>query len=162
MKILKKINIKNNGLKILLLVIPLVILGCSGQYGRLSVNNAVKAQFEEYKVLSDHRYYYSGSAARPRAVIGIHKTYTLKSDLWVPMDLTPDILKNWVDYFGPKTRYFKGNNGSDVLTEDGRKIGVWYAFIDWKDWVAVKMIDENIVSITTPISQQKKASSSTK
>jgi hypothetical protein len=155
--IINKINLKNNWLKILFLVVPWVVLSCSGHHGRLAVNNAVKAQFEDYQVLSDHRYYYSGSVARPRAVIGIHEIYTLKSNLWVPVNLTPDILKGWVDYFGPSTKYFKSHNGSDILAEDGSKIGVWYAFIDWKDWVAVKMIDEKVVSITAPISQEKES-----
>jgi hypothetical protein len=133
-----------------------VLLGCGGHYGRLAVNNHVKMQFEDYQVLSDHLYYYSGSFARPRAVIGVHEAYTLQSDLWMPVALTPKQLKDWVDYLGPLTKHFQGSNGSDILAEDGTKIGVWYAFIDWRDWAAIKMIDEKIVSITTPIQQPKR------
>ena len=150
----KKISIKNIGLKILLLVVPLALLGCSGHYGRLAVNDDVKTQFEAYKVLPDHRYYYSGSEARPRAVIGIHEAYRLQSDLWVPVNLTSEQLKDWVDYFGPHFKNFQGSNGSDILADDGSKIGVWYTFIDWRDWAAVKMIGEKVVSITTPITHQ--------
>jgi len=143
-------------LKVMLFVVLSVILGCGGHYGRLAVSNTVKMQFEDYKVLSDHHYYYSGSEARPRVVIGVHEAYTLQSDLWVPVDLTPELLKNWVDYFGPTTKYLQGINGWDILNGDGKKIGVWYAFIDWRDWAAVKMIDEKVVSISTPIEQPKK------
>lgn len=146
----KKIHIKNIVLKVILLVVLSVILGCGGHYGRLMVNDTVEMQFENYEVLADHHYYYSGSQARPRAVIGIHEAYTLQSKLWVPVDLTPERLKDWVDYFGPTTKYMQGNNGSDILNGNGEKIGVWYAFIDWKDWAAVKMIDEKVVSISTP------------
>lgn len=138
-------------LNIVLLVILSAVTGCGGHYGRLAVNDTVEMQFENYEVLADHRYYYSGSQARPRAVIGIHETYTLQSKLWVPVDLTPEQLKDWVDYFGPTTKYIQGNNGSAILNEHGEKIGVWYAFIDWRDWAAVKMIDEKVVSISTPI-----------
>jgi hypothetical protein len=148
-----KIYIKNIVLNVVLLVALSAITGCGGHYGRLAVNNTVKMQFEKYEVLSDHRYYYSGSEARPRAVIGVHESYTLLSRLWVPVDLTPEQLKDWVDYFGPTTKYLQGNNGADILNGDGKKIGVWYAFIDWKDWAAVKMIDEKVVSIGTPIEQ---------
>lgn len=127
------------------------MFGCGGHYGRLSASQTVKMQFENYEVLPDHRYYYSGSEARPRAVIGVHEATVLQSDLWVPVELTSDRLRGWVDYFGPNAKHFQGNNGAAILTEDGRKIGVWYAFIDWRDWAAVKMIDANTVSITTPI-----------
>lgn len=127
------------------------VFGCGGHYGRLSASQAVKMQFENYQVLPGHRYYYSGSEARPRAVIGIHESYVLQSDLWVPVELTSDRLRDWVDYFGPNAKYFHGNNGAAILAADGRKIGVWYAFIDWRDWAAVKMIDANTVSISTPI-----------
>jgi hypothetical protein len=34
---------------------------------------------------------------------------------------------------------------------NGEKIGFWYAFIDWGDWAAVKMIDEGTVSVSVPI-----------
>ncbi len=150
-----KIYIKDIVLKIMLLVTLSVFLGCSGHYGRLAVNDAVKIQFEDYEILSDYHYYYSGSFARPRAVIGIHEAYTLQSDLWVPVALTRDRLKDWVNYYGSQTNYLQGSNGSDILTEDGKKIGVWYAFIDWKDWATVKMIDKKVVSISTPIVREK-------
>jgi hypothetical protein len=150
-----KIHFKDIVFKIMLLVTLSVFLGCGGQYGRLAVNNTVKMQFENYEVLSDHHYYYSGSFARPRAVIGVQKEYTLQPGLWVPVDLTPELLKNWVNYYGANAKYFQGNNGSDILTEDGEKIGVWYAFIDWKDWATVKKVDEKVVAISTPIVQEK-------
>jgi hypothetical protein len=130
------------------------IIGCGGPYGRLSVSETVKMQIESYEVLPDHRYYYSGSFARPRAVIGVQEDYTLQSDLWVSVNLTPGLLRAWVDYFGAQTKYFQASNGSDILSENGNKIGVWYAFIDWKDWARIKMIDEKTVSISTPIVRQ--------
>lgn len=150
----KKIYIKIKALNILCFIVLALLTGCGGSYGRLSVSDTVKMQIESYEVLPDHRYYYSGSFARPRAVIGIQDAYTLQSDLWVPVDLTPKLLRAWVDYFGAQTKYFQASNGSDILSETGNKIGVWYAFIDWKDWARVKMIDEKTVSISTPIVRQ--------
>ena len=143
-------------LKAVFMVVLAALLGCSGPYGRIAVNADVKKQFESYNVLPDHRYYYSGSFARPRAVIGIHKDYTLQSRFWIPVDLTPEQLKRWVDYFGPTTQSFRNANGSEILTEGGQKIGVWYAFRNWKDWATVKMIDDHVVNISTPIFKERK------
>ncbi len=108
-------------------------------------------QFENYEILSDHQYYFSGSESRPRAVIGVQKAYTLQSKLWRPVDLTSERIRSWLNFSNLKSKYFLRNNGSDILTEDGRKIGIWYAFIDWKDWATIKMIDEQVVNISTPI-----------
>lgn len=129
----------------------LILAGCSGQYGRLSVNDSVKNQIENYQVLPDHNYYYSGAEVSPRAIIGIHKDYTLKSDLWKPVELTPDQLKKWMIYFGSSTTSDQPFNGSEILTPDGNRIGIWYAFKDWRDWASVAMIDEKMVNISTPI-----------
>jgi hypothetical protein len=148
-----KIVIKNMMLKVMILVVLSVIPGCGGHYGRLAVNPNVKKQFENYEVLPDHRYYYDGSFATPRVVIGIQERYTLQSDLWLPVALTPKLLKYWVDYYGFDTKFFRGN-GSDILAENGKKIGVWYAFIDWRTWASVKMIDERVVQISVPIGRE--------
>jgi hypothetical protein len=145
---------------LVILAFSTTLLGCGGHYGGLVVSDDVKNQFESYQILPDHRYYYSGSFARPRAVIGVHEAYTLKTKLWVPVDLTPQQLKEWVEFFGPGTKQFKTNNGSEILADNGEKIGIWYALIDWKDWAMVKMIDDRVVSISTPISSQNKSSRS--
>jgi hypothetical protein len=150
-----KIHLKDIVLKIMLLVTLSAMTGCGGHYGRLAVNNDVKMQFENYEVLADYHYYYSGSFAKPRAVIGVQEAYTLQPGLWVPVDLTPELLKKWVNYDSFNTKYFQGSNGSDILTEDGKKIGVWYAFIDRQDWATVKMVDQKVVSISTPMVRQK-------
>jgi hypothetical protein len=150
-------KIMSNFLSGVILVLAVsMFTGCGGHYGRLAASRDVEQQFENYQVLPDHRYYYSGSVARPRAVIGIHETYTLQSTLWVPVALTQDQLKAWVDYPDPSTKYFQGNNGAEILTEDGKRIGVWYALIDWRDWATVKMIDEHVVNISTPIIVEQK------
>lgn len=146
-----KKNNKYGMLIISLLVVFLSIFGCGANYGRLSFNRDVKRQFETYEVLPDHRYYYSGSIARPRAVIGIQASYTLAPGLWMPVDLTAEQLKGWVDYYGPAKIYGQENNGFDILAPDGQKIGVWYAVINWKDYAVVRMVGDRVVSISAPI-----------
>ena len=133
------------------------MLGCSNHYGRLAVSGEAKAQFENYQILPDHRYYYSGPDARPRAAIGIHEDYTLESKFWIPIDLTSNQLKKWVNYRGPNSKYWQGANGSDILSDTGEKIGIWYAFRNWRDWARIEMIDEKVVNISTPIEHKSKA-----
>ena len=135
---------------IILLAASVILAGCSGHYGRLSINDDTEMLFENYRVLPDHRYYYSGSDAYPRVVIGIHKNYTLQSKLWKPVELTPEQLKKWVNFYGQARKHLKTNNGSDILTETGEKIGIWYAFQEWTDWSSIKIIDEKNINISTP------------
>ena len=134
------------------------LVGCSSHYGKFDYRSDIEAQFEDYMVLPDHKYYYSGSAARPRAILGVHKDFTLISDLWNPVDLTEDKLKNWVAFKGDKETYFKNNNGAEILTKDGEHIGVWYANINRKDHAFVKMIDDKTVNISTPFAAQNQVS----
>ena len=132
------------------IIILITAYGCSGNYGRLAANHAVKKQIENYQVLDDYNYYYSGSFANPRVVIGIQKDYQLVSDLWLPVALTSQQLKQWVDPFSPGVNIDFGN-GSDILTPKGKKIGVWYSFKDRRDWALVEIIDSNKVKIGVPI-----------
>lgn len=121
--------------------------GCSGTYGRLVVNQDVKALFERNEVLPDHQYFYTESPAWPRVVIGLHKDYTLQSDFWHPVDATPKKLKQWLDWQQDYKQLLMGQNGSDILDENGRKIGVWYALKNARDWGKVQMIDDKTVNI---------------
>jgi hypothetical protein len=121
--------------------------GTSGPYGRLAVNPDVKALFESNEVLPDHRYFYTESPAWPRVIIGLHKDYTLQSDYWHPVKATPKRLKRWLNFEGNFKPYLVGGNGSDILDKNGRKIGVWYALKNARDWGVVKIIDDKTVNI---------------
>lgn len=131
--------------------LPGRLSACSGTPGRLAVNSDVKTLFETYEVLPDHRYFHSRLAPHPRALIGLHKTYTLQSDYWNPVQLTPQKLKRWLDFQDPHQKYFLYNNGLDILDAEGRKIGVWFGFKDDRDWAVVKMIDDKTVNIGLPM-----------
>ena len=94
------------------------LLGCSGTYGRLVVNSDIKALFERNEVLPDHRYYYSGPVSEPRVIVGIHKDYTLQSDYWHPVDLTPELLEHWLRYQTYHLDYYLDDTGSVILDND--------------------------------------------
>ncbi len=138
-----------------LLVAVVFIASCAGtgNYGKLIPNDNVKKSFETYQLPPNHTYYYSGPDAFPRAIIGIRNEYHLKSKFWKPVELTQKLLKRWLEMGGrSRDGYYLNNNGSDILTSDGRKIGVWYAVKNWMDRATVKMIDDKTVSVSPPLS----------
>ena len=121
--------------------------GPSGTYGRLVVNPDVKALFQRNEVLPDHQYFYTESSTRPRVIIGLHKDYTLQSDFWHPVEATPERLKRWTDWQQDYREKLMGQSGADILDKNGRRIGVWYALKNARDWGVVKMIDDKTVNI---------------
>ncbi len=126
----------------------MMVISCAGaNYGGLRLSNEVNKMFESYQVPDNHNYYYSGSDARPDAILGVHKDYTLRSKLWKPVELTPDQLKLWVnmmtDHRGTDIRIY----GSRVISHDGKDIGIWYS--PWNQ-TTVRMEDDRHVVINTP------------
>ena len=75
-----------------------IFAGCAGHWGRISSSRTVTETFQAYRILPDHRYYYSGPDAYPTAIIGIHKNFTLTARFWKPVDLTPERLRAWLNF----------------------------------------------------------------
>jgi hypothetical protein len=132
-------------------VIFLASCAGTGNYGRLAPNDNVKKTFETYQLPPNHTYYYSGSDASPRALIGIRNEYHLKSKFWKPVELTQKLLKRWLERGHTRVGYNLTRNGSEILAPDGSQIGIWYAVKNWKDRATVKMIDEKTVNVSTPL-----------
>lgn len=128
----------------------LIMAGCGANYGNLKYNDDVKQIFESYEVLPDYRYYYSGSDAYPNVIIGIQKEYQLKSELWKPVDLTADLLKDWLNFPRNKVGFDQDRRGSYILSPDGRQIGVYYANRDWRTWSSVKLENDKLVVVSAP------------
>ena len=139
--------------RLLLLVAVVFMASCAGtgNHGTLVYNDKVKKAFETYQIPPNHTYYYSGPDALPRAVIGIRNEYHLESKYWKPVELTQNLLKKWFEIVNASRNGFTLNqNGSDILSPDGSQIGIWYAVINWKDRVTVKMIDDRNVNVSFP------------
>jgi hypothetical protein len=127
-----------------------LFLSCVGaNYGGLRLSNDVNKIFESHQVLDDYNYYYSGSDNRPAAILGVHKDYTLRSNLWKSVEMTSEQLKLWVnmmtDHRGTDIRIY----GSRVISPDGKDIGIWYS--PWNH-TTVRMEDDGHVVINTPSS----------
>jgi len=115
--------------------------------GTLRLSSEVSQIFETYQVLPNHRYYYSGSSTKPKAIIGIDQNYSLDTRLWKEAaDLNSEQLKRWVDQilgFRPPVRTF----GSSILSASGQKVGIWYSPFDY---TTVKVEADNQVMVFPP------------
>jgi hypothetical protein len=141
---------------LIVIVSWLVLVSCAsvGTHGRLKSSGEVKQMFETYTVLPDHTYYYSGQAAQPRVVMGLHNDYQLQAKFWNKVDLTPRQLNDWINRGRTRAGFDQRPNGFYILDSDGKKIGVWYALKDWRDTTVIKKGEGNLVTIYTPIQMQ--------
>ena len=106
----------------------LLFLLCScttSNYGKLQPSPEITKIFDDYRILSDHLYYYSGLQGVPDAIIGIQSNYSLKSKRWQPVDLTSLSLRKWVDRMAYV--HMVTPRGAWILGPDGNRIGVWYS-----------------------------------
>ena len=104
-------------------------------------------EFESHKILPEYNYYFTGSYYKPKAIIGIHRDYTLVSKLWKPVDLTADRLNGWIEQMTNFKGYAFRNLGSNILNAEGQVIGIWYSP---EDFTTIRMLGEKQVSIYPP------------
>lgn len=144
---LDKKGIKIIAMHILLAIIQTVVSGCAGNYGRLERSLEVNRLFETHGILPDHKYYYSGPDAKPDGIIAIHKSYSLRSRLWKPIDITSEQLKNRVesmtDYVGHSIELY----GSKILDHFGKQAGIWYSP---HNRTVIKLADHNHIIVHPP------------
>jgi hypothetical protein len=105
----------------------LFLLGscATSNYGKLQSSHEITKMFDNYQILSDHLYYFSGLQGVPDAIIGIHSNYSLDSKVWQQVDFTPLLLKKWADRM--TYVHLVKPRGAWILGPDGNRIGIWYA-----------------------------------
>lgn len=106
--------------------------------GTIREHHEVTSLFRSYQVNPNYNYYYYGVYLEPDTIMGIDKKYTVTSDFWTPVDLTPEQLKTWVialdrkrgdPYFAKQ--YMWRYQGAYVLDPEGSIVGMWYSKLDW-------------------------------
>jgi len=102
------------------------------------------------QILPNYNYYYSGPVSQPNYLIGIDDQYHLTSQLWKPVDLTPDMLKNWFNYYKPRVGYSLDLYGADITDLDGNRVGLWYSVHDWRLLGSAGFGENNQISVTRP------------
>jgi hypothetical protein len=134
-----------------LIVLLAVIAGCasSGNYGRLQRSRDVDQIFRTYRVLPDHKYYFTGPDGRPDAIMGIQNEYTLETTQWTQFNLFDDTLKKGVDSinFHHSTRVRHYPYGFLILDPEGNRLGIWYSI--W-DWTTVIVKGDNRIEVFPP------------
>ncbi len=111
----------------------------------------VTRTFETYQISSEYDYYISGSDVYPNAIIGLDKAYTLETDLWKKVEMTPKKLRELVTDMKDKAttvNYGMPLYGFVMLDDKGKQIGVWYSILGAKTFLRMK--DNRTVIIYTP------------
>ena len=128
-------------------------VGCATlykDYGKIEPNAEVTHSIERYQIDPDLNYYISGSTSVPNAIMGLKRSYTLDSDLWKKVEMTPDVIKNLVYNMQLRAAGFSVRlQGFFILDNKGRQLGIFYSLSDVNTFV--KMQDEKTVIINTPL-----------
>ena len=136
-------------------LIVMLYAGCAGSlfmnYGKITPDMNVKNAFETYQVNTEYNYYISGSEIYPNAIMGLDKAYTLESNLWKKVEMTPNKLRELVTDMKDKAgtvNYGMPLYGFVMLDDKGKQIGIWYSFLEAKTFL--KMKGNQRVIIYTP------------
>jgi len=124
--------------QLLVLAAMLFLLGgCAAcpECGSIRQKNEITEMFISETIVPDYRYYYNGEQARPKAILGVDKRYTLDSKFWTSIELTRDQLASWMAEI-KRRRSGSGFNqgsfqGAEILDPQGVRIGIWYSRYDW-------------------------------
>ena len=136
---MNKKNIAKSEWCFVLLVAPILLLlvACSGNYGKLLYSKEIGQNFRNFEMHGDYKYYFRGRAARPTAIVGIDPEFDFSSEFWTAVE--PEQFKTMV---GRLTVNDYGIvNGAYIISPDGRKVGVWYS---WINLVAIKFDSDQI------------------
>ena len=132
-----------------------LFIGCAGSlfknYGEISPDMRVTKAFETYQINPEYNYYISGSDVYPNAIIGLDKRYTLESDLWKEVEMTPEKLRELVTDMKDKATTVNWGSrpyGFVMFDDKGNQIGVWYSLLEAK--TILRMKENREVIIYTP------------
>ena len=122
--------IKRISVLLVSIVVPaLLSIGCvaKGPIGRWQQNQEAQKLFTSATVLQDHTYYYTGQKARPDAIIAIDNAYRLHSDLWIAINVTPKLIKEWLAWYKSDFSMYCTYRGGNILIPDQQIAGIWYS-----------------------------------
>ena len=146
-------TIANIAALIVLIVIYGTLSGCAGTLKSSGVITSQEATaiWHSYEIQANYNYYYAGPNTRPFYIIGVDDRYKLKSKLWKPVDLTPEMLKDWFNYFRPRVGgYNPLPYGAFINGPNGERIGLWYSVVDWRLTGSARLGENNEVTIFLP------------
>jgi len=110
----------------LIFLIPTLFAGCFANYGTYRLSRDVAETFESLQLPAEYKYYYSGSEKSPDALMGLHRNYILKNDLWKETDMDRKVLNKWIDEIN-LIGYLSRADGRYILDLDDNIIGIYYS-----------------------------------
>lgn len=136
-------NSKSNGygyvLGAVVMITALFFSGCGAHtYGKLSMNNEVKKEFQNGQVNPEYNYYYTGRENFPYAIAGIDKRYKVPSKYWIRFDPDTGKLKEMSGMLYEDFRDIP--YGAIILAPGGNRIGIWYSNVSR---ASVRVDEEN-------------------
>ncbi len=112
---------------LVLLVVLLTMTGCAGSYGRLQHNPGLLSLYKEGTLPKDYVYYYCGRSSLPHAVVGIDKAHGFNDRVWFKILSGPQVYEK-INHLSTLHRDSGPLISSDILDENGQKIGVWFSY----------------------------------
>ena len=105
------------------------VTGCAptGPTGAWESDRRVGQLFESGRVLPDHTYYYLGSISAPDSIIAVDNRYVLRSKVWARIEISEQILRDWLAWLPIAHSRNCVFRGGVILTPDGRQAGIWYS-----------------------------------
>ena len=141
-------------LVILLIAIQSTLTGCATTTDKkssgITASRAATDIWHSYEILPNYHYYYSGPDTQPNYLIGIDDRYKLMTEFWKPVDLTPDMLKSWFNYYRPRVGYSQSPYGAFITGPGGERIGLWYSVRDWRLTGSATVVENSEVFVTRP------------
>ncbi len=132
----------------------LFVSGCTGflfkNAGRIELDNNVTDSFNKFQINPNFNYYITGSDVYPTSILGLNKIYTLDTDLWKRIDVTPLSFSELVSNMN--TRLIEccrdAMHGFYVFDDKNNEIGVWYSLLTGSIYIQIK--EDNKVIIFPP------------
>lgn len=127
--------------------------GCTGilKSSGVITSREATAIWHSYEILPNYNYYYAGPETLPFYIIGIDNRYKLVSKFWKPVDPTPEMLKDWFNYYRPRVGgYNPLPYGAFINGPNGERIGLWYSVADWRLTGSAILRENNEVTILMP------------
>ena len=136
--------------------IQIMLTGCASTCKNpgVFISREATDEWHSYEILPNYHYYYAGPDSQPNYIIGIDDQYALRSKLWKPVDLTPEMLEKWINYLRPRVGYSQKPYGAYIIDPTGKRIGLWYSVRDSRRVGSARVGENYQVSVTIPSQPQ--------
>jgi cobalamin biosynthesis Mg chelatase CobN len=116
-----------------ILIVSTMAGSCIENYGRLKHNTQVTQAFSNNQIEQNYRYFYYGRTDMPYAVVGIDRSYQMRSRVWREVDPDSEKFQKMIFWMWDDPRHYQQyfTKGADILDPKGQKVGVWYSSLRW-------------------------------